>query len=108
MQLHMMQTFKPEFAASLTDAEKDAALESLMFLKEKRDGSIKGRACTDGRKQCETSTKSEATSPTVALESVLFTATIDAHEGRDVAIADIPGAFLTADMDEAVRMILRG
>ena len=27
---------------------------------------------------------------------------------RDVAVADIPGAFLTADMDEIVRMCLRG
>jgi hypothetical protein len=79
-----------------------------MFLKEKRDGSIKGRACADGRKQREGSTKSDATSPTVALESVLITATIDAHEGREVAIVDVPGAYLTADMDEEVFMCLRG
>jgi hypothetical protein len=79
-----------------------------MFLKEKRDGSIKGRACADGRKQREESTKSDATSPTVALESVLITATIDAHEGRKVAIVDVPGEYLTADMDEKVFMCLRG
>jgi hypothetical protein len=79
-----------------------------MFLKEKRDGSIKGRACADGRKQREGSNKSDATSPTVALESVLTTATVDAFERSEVAIVDVPGAYLTADMDEEVFMCLRG
>jgi hypothetical protein len=46
--------------------------------------------------------------PTLALESVLITATIDAHEERDVAIVDVPGAFLSADMDEEVIMTIRG
>jgi hypothetical protein len=44
----------------------------------------------------------------VALESVLITATIDAHEGRKVAIVDVPEAYLTADMDKEVFMCLRG
>jgi hypothetical protein len=79
-----------------------------MFLKEKRDGTIKRRTCADGRKKCEGSTKSDATSPMIALEYVLITATIDAFERRDVAIVDVPGAFLTADMDEEVIMCLRG
>jgi len=108
LQLHEMEVFIPKFADDMTEAEKDGALESLIFLKEKRDGTIKGRACADGRKQRENSPKSEATSPTAAVESVLITATVDAHEERDVAIADVPGAFLTADMDEVVHMVLRG
>jgi hypothetical protein len=33
---------------------------------------------------------------------MLITSTIDAFEGRDVAIVDVPGAFLMADMDEEV------
>jgi hypothetical protein len=44
----------------------------------------------------------------VALESLLITATIDAFEGREVAIVDVPGAYLTADMDEEEFMCLRG
>jgi hypothetical protein len=44
----------------------------------------------------------------VALESLLITATIDAFERRDVAIVDVPIAFLMADMDEEVIMCLRG
>ena len=47
-------------------------------------------------------------SPTAALESVLIISAIDAHEERDVAIADCPGAFLSANMDDEVIMCLRG
>jgi hypothetical protein len=53
-----------------------------MFLKEKRDGTVKGRTCADGRKQRETAEPGAATSPTVSLESVLITSTIEAYEGR--------------------------
>jgi hypothetical protein len=95
----MKYTFAPMNGAKLTDVQRKAALESLMFLKEKRDGSIKGLECADGRKQREGSTNSDATSPAVSLEAVLLTATIYSFEGRDVAIVDVPGAFLTADMD---------
>jgi predicted transcriptional regulator len=64
----MKETFAPVNEGDLTARQKKSALEYLMFLKEKRDGSIKGRACADGIKQREGSTKSDATSPTVALE----------------------------------------
>jgi hypothetical protein len=108
LHLHMKDTFAPMNGAELTDEQKKAALQSMMFLKEKRDGSIKGRACADGRKQREGSTKSDAPPPTVPLEAVLLTATIDAFEGRDVTIVDVPAAFLTAYMGEVVYMCLRG
>jgi hypothetical protein len=48
-----------------------------------------------------------ATYPTVALESVLITATVDAYEERDMAFVDVPGAFLSADVDEEVIMTIR-
>jgi hypothetical protein len=79
-----------------------------MFLKEKRDGTVKGRTCADGRKQRETVEPGAATSPTVSLESVLINSTIEAYEGSEVAVVDIPGAYLSADMDEEVIMLLRG
>jgi hypothetical protein len=44
----------------------------------------------------------------VALESVLITATVDAFEKREVAIVDVSGAYLTADMGEEVSMCIRG
>jgi hypothetical protein len=46
--------------------------------------------------------------PTVSLESVWITSTIEAFEGREVAVVDIPDAYLSADMDEEVIMMLRG
>jgi hypothetical protein len=49
-QLCIKETFAPVEVGNLTPAQNKAALKSLMFLKEKRDGSIKGRACADGGK----------------------------------------------------------
>jgi hypothetical protein len=79
-----------------------------MFLKEKRDGTIKGRTCADGHKQREKAKPGAATSPTVKLESVLITSTTDAFKGREVGVVDVLGAYLIADMDEEVIMLLRG
>ena len=44
----------------------------------------------------------QASSPTVAIESVLLSCVIDALERRVVKIADIPGAYLHSDMDSLV------
>ena len=55
--------------------------------------------------------KTNATSPTAALESVLLTSTIDAKEGRDMAIIGIPNAFVTTrieDKKDIVIVRLRG
>jgi hypothetical protein len=80
-----------------------------MFLKEKRDSSVKARMCADGQKQKDgTCSKQETTLPTVAMESVFITAVIDAHKGHDVACFDIPGAFLHADIYEDITMVLKG
>jgi hypothetical protein len=100
VQLHLRDIFAPQDSKKLSMAQKAGALKSLMFLKGKRDGSIKGRTCTDGRKQRETATPGDAASPTVSLESVLITAVIEAHEGRDIAVVDVHGALFSADMDE--------
>ena len=107
-QLHDMRTFFPVEAKSLSKEERLKALSSLMFLTEKRDGKIKGRACADGRKQREEIKREDAASPTVALDSILLTSAIDAHEGREVATIDIPGAYLHTDTDEEIVMLLRG
>ena len=78
--------------------QKKKALESLIFITEKRDGRIKARACANGSKQRLWMNKEDSTSPTVSLPSVLMTSTIDAHEGREVAIIDIPNAFVQTEM----------
>ena len=47
-----------------------------------------------GNTQHGTIDKEDATSPTTALESVLLKSTIYAAEERDVAVIDIPNAFI--------------
>jgi len=50
----------------------------------------------------------DGSSPTVATEAVFLTAVIDALEEREVAVFDIPGAFMQADMDELVHIRFTG
>ena len=91
----MRDTFRPINSKTLSKSEYDKVLEYHLFLKQKRDHSIKGRMVAGGNKQRGHIDKTYATSPTAALESVLLTSTIDTKEGRDVAIIDIPNAFVT-------------
>ena len=55
--------------------------------------------------------KEEAASPTASFKLVLLTAIIDAQEGQNIAICDVPNAFiqtwLTHEKDKSV-MQLRG
>jgi hypothetical protein len=81
---------------------------SLIFLKEKMDRNIKARLCANGNPQREHIAKEEAAAPTVALESVFITSTIDAKEGRKVVTIDIPGAFLHSNNDDYVIMKMVG
>ena len=38
----------------------------------------------------------------------MLTATINALEGQDVVVVDIPGSYLSADMDDDVHVVFRG
>ena len=58
--------------------------------------------------KCKKEATVDANPPTVSTESVLTTETIDVHEGGDVRICDILVAFFSADIEEDVRMALRG
>jgi len=109
-QLHTRKVMSPRKAKELTASQKKEALGYLMFLKRKRCGKVKGRGCADGRKQRAYTAREDASSPTVvATEAVFLTAVIDALEGRDVAVIDVPGAFMqTADMDELVHVRFTG
>ena len=69
---------------------------------------IKGCVVADRRKQREKIEPKDALSPTVLTEAVMLTATIDALEGRDVTVVDIPGAYLSADMDDEVHIVFIG
>ena len=88
--------------------QRSKALRLVQLIKQKRCGKIKGRTCADGRKQKEYIKEEDSTSPTVSTEALLLTLMIDANEHRDVATADVPGAFLHSDMDEETFVVVDG
>ena len=79
-----------------------------MFLKRKMCGKIKARGCADSQKQQGKIPPEDATSSTITTEVVFLTAMIDTLENRDVAVIDIPGAFMQADMDDEVIIHFEG
>eukprot|EP00957_Ditylum_brightwellii_P156405 11903885-Ditylum_brightwellii.AAC.1 len=94
-QLHDMNLFKPLHLGDLSEDKKWDALRAIM-------------TCVDGQKQQDSIPKEDAASPTVAPESIIITSVINVKEGKDVATTNIPGAYLNADMDDYVVMVLEG
>ena len=92
-QLHDRDVMKPVHKNYLTPEQQGEALAYLMILKRKRCGKIKGRGCADGRKQRAYITEEASTAPTVNMEAVFLTAVIDAMEGRNVVVLDVPRVF---------------
>ena len=72
----------------------------LMFVKQKHCGKIKARGCADRRKQQEFISKEEASPPTVSIHVLMATSLIDAIKEKHVIMADLPIAFLQADVVE--------
>jgi hypothetical protein len=107
-QLHVMDTWTPMHADRLSREQKMRALSSLLFLKEKRMGDVKGRACVNGAPQRAYIPREEAASPTVSTESTFITASIAAHEKWFVRCYDVPSAFVNTDVDKEVIMVLKG
>jgi hypothetical protein len=99
-QLHERAVFEPIRVDDMTQLERKRAMESLIFLVEKRDGRVKARTCANGSTQRAYMERDDAASPTAMTESILITATIDAKQKRDVMTADIPNAFVQTNVDE--------
>jgi Reverse transcriptase (RNA-dependent DNA polymerase) len=107
-QLHEKGVFEPKLTSALTSEQKKGALRAVNLIKEKRSGDIKGRTCADGSVQRTLYEKTEKSSPTVSNEALMYTILIDAKERRDVATADVVGAYLNANMDDFTVMKLTG
>ena len=99
-QLDEKDKFEHKDPSTLTNSQKFEALNLITIVKEKRCGKIKGRACVDGRKHRRYISKEEASSPTIQMESLMLLLLIDTKEGRDVATADVVGAYLLIDMND--------
>ena len=87
--------------------DKSKIIRSLLFLKRKRDGSLKARLVADGRMQ-DRSTSQDNSSPTVGTESLFLMVAIFAAEGRQVVTVDIEGAFLHGIMTSDIYMEIQG
>ena len=107
-QLEDLSVFEGLDATKLTKEQRKSALRAINLIKEKRNGTLKGRTCADGRPQRTLYDKSETASPTVSTDALMLSLMIDAKEKRDVATADVAGAYLKADMDDFVIMKLTG
>ncbi len=107
-QLHVMDTWTAMDVTKLSREDKMRALSSLLFLKEKQTGKIKGRACIIGAPQQAYIPKKDAASPTVSTESTFVMAAIAANKKRKVRCFDIPSACVNTDVDEDVLMVLKG
>ena len=109
-QMHDFGTYVSQDAKELSSAECLKALSALMFIVEKRNGDIKVRKCAMGSKQRTFPgyVKLELASPTVSTDIVIITSAIEAHQGGDVALIDLPNAFLNADNNEQTLVILKG
>jgi hypothetical protein len=107
-QLDDKSVFTAVDATKLSSTQKFAALRAINLIKEKRDGVLKGRSCADGSSQRSLYTKEQSASPTVSTDALMLSLMVDAKERRDVATADVVGAYLLADMDEYVLLKLSG
>jgi hypothetical protein len=110
-QLHDRVVFEPIKIHEMTPIERKRAMESLIFLVEKRDGTIKARTCANGSTQREYIEREAAASPTASTDSIIITSIIDAKQERDVMTSDVPNAFVQTDIphtDEMVVMKIRG
>jgi hypothetical protein len=94
IQLENLNVYQPINPSTLTRDQQKSALRAINLIKEKRDGKLKGRTVADGRPQRNLYDKSETASPTVSSEALMLSIVIDAHEQRDVATADVAGAYL--------------
>ena len=106
-QLNKLSVFGSLDPDSLSHEEKRKALRAIILIKQKRCGKIKARTCADGRPQRSYVPRDEAASPTVSMEALLTTLAIDAKEKRDVAVFDVPSAYLHAEMPASKKVLIK-
>jgi hypothetical protein len=110
-QLHHKVVFEPIHIKDMTPLERKRAMESLIFLAEKRDKTIKARMCANGSTQRTYIAREEAMSPTAATGAILITGVIDAKQRRDVMTLDVPNVFVQTPIPQTgdkVIMKIRG
>ena len=84
----------------LNQEEINKAIESLIFLAEKRDRTVKGRTHANSSMQREHVPKEVVLSPVVTKESLLIAEVAEAKQRSNAMILDIPNAFAQIDIPE--------
>ena len=114
-QLIDYKTFHGRKASELSPEQKKKAANMINLIEEKVNRGhtadnpvIKARSCYNGKVQRGLYTKEETASPTVSTDGFFITSIIDAIEERDVAITDVKGAYLNANMIGEVLMKIIG
>jgi len=69
---------------------------------------VKARGCAKGKPQQQYTQKEDSNSPTISLEAMIISCCINMKEGRYAMVTDITGAFLHADMNKTLHMMLEG
>jgi hypothetical protein len=75
-------------------------MESLLFLMQKCGGTIKARHCANGSIQWNWISSDDMASLTIFTESVLLSTVINAEEECNVAVIDVPNAFVQTEVPE--------
>ena len=105
-----MNTYYPMYASKISYQERKYDLDSMLFSTEERNGDVKVRKVAIGSKQLtyDGYDNSKGSSHTVNNDSVFLTGVLYAHELRAIAMLDIQNAFLYAENNEYVCMLLSG
>jgi hypothetical protein len=108
-QIHDRVVSEPISIEEMTMLERKRAMESLIFLTEKRDETVKAQVCANGSTQRAYIAREEASSLTAASEAIIMTGVIDAKQKRDVMTLYIPNAFvqteISLDGDKIIKKI---
>jgi hypothetical protein len=109
LQLHDLGVFQGQHTHKLTkDQNQGALLRAISVIKEKRCGRIKGHTVADGRPQWPLYTKEETSSHRVSTDTLMMSILINAWEHQDVAMADVAGAYLHAELDDFTLLKMEG
>lgn len=108
LQMYDLDVVEGQDASKLTTSQKRGALWAISVIKEKRCGKIKGQTIADSRPQRALYTKEETMSPTVSTNALMLSIMIDAHEGRDIATANVTGVYLHAAPNDFTLLKVKG
>ncbi len=91
----------------LSEDNKRKALRAVNLIKIQRCGKVKRRTCADGSVQRNFVPREEASSPNLSNEALMCLLLINSFENRDIAVFDVPGAYLHAEMPKDKFAILK-